>query len=295
VLLLALAIIDDIGAILVIAVSYSSGGAYLTGLGAAVGGLLGVVALQRVGARAPVLYLVPGCFVWYGFLHAGVHPTIAGVLLGLLTPVRSWFGEAGFLTEAQAAIEEFRTVAARRDHDEHHLLEALGRLKHARREALPPVVRLEAALNPWVAYGIMPLFALSNAGVTLDSVDLAGPGALAIALGVGLGLLVGKPLGIVGLGFVVIKLGLCRMPRGVDHRGLLVVGLLGGIGFTMALFIGTLAFEDASRLGVTKLAILIASATAGVIGLVVGRVALARRPGGDVALTVDEAERSTEF
>jgi len=171
----------------------------------------------------------------------------------------------------------------------------LGRLKHARREALPPVVRLEAALNPWVAYGIMPLFALSNAGVTLDAVDLAAPGASSIALGVGLGLMLGKPLGIVGMSFVVIKLGLCRLPRGVDHRGLFVVGLLGGIGFTMALFIGTLAFEDASTLGITKLAILLASAAAGIAGLVLGRVALPRRPGVDVALAVDEAERSTGF
>ena len=112
VLLLALAIIDDIAAILVIAVFYSSGGEYLTGLGLAAGGVVGVVALQRVGARTPALYLVPGCVVWYGFLRAGVHPTIAGVLLGLLTPVRSWFGEAGFLSEAQAAIEEFRTTVA---------------------------------------------------------------------------------------------------------------------------------------------------------------------------------------
>jgi NhaA family Na+:H+ antiporter len=294
VLLLALAIIDDIGAILVIALFYSTGDSYLAGVGIAASGVIGVIALQRIGARRPLFYIIPGGVVWYGFLAAGIHPTIAGVVLGLLTPVRSWFGKAGFLTEAEAAIGEFRRTAGRPDHDEHDLLHALRRLKHARREALPPVVRLESALNPWVAYCIMPLFALANAGVTLDTIDLHALGALSVALGIGLGLTLGKPVGIVGLSFVAIKLGLCQLPRGVSYRGLSVVGLLGGIGFTMALFIGHLAFADAAMLGVAKVSILVSSAAAGVLGLLAGRAVLPKRVIPAVAMTADQAERSPD-
>ncbi len=295
VLLLALAIIDDIGAILVIAIFYSSGGDYVGGLSVVAAGVLGVLLLQRIGVRSPWAYVVPGFVVWLGFLDAGIHPTIAGVLLGLMAPVRSWFGESGFIEEAEAALDEFRTTAARSDHDEHDLIHALDRIKQARTEALPPVVRLEEALNPWVAFGIMPLFALANAGVTLGSVDLGAAGAGAIALGVAVGLAVGKPAGIVGFSFLAVATGLSKPPRGVDFRGLAVVGLLGGIGFTMALFIGQLAFADAGSLGIAKLAVLVASAVAGILGLVLGWVALPRTLPEGAAISVDEAERSTDL
>jgi NhaA family Na+:H+ antiporter len=293
VLLLALAIIDDIGAILVIAIFYSSGGDYVGGLSVVGAGVLGVVLLQRIGVRSPWAYTIPGFVVWLGFLDAGVHPTIAGVLLGLMAPVRSWFGETGFIEEAEAALDEFRSTAARSDHDEHELVHALDRIKKARTEALPPVVRLEEALNPWVAFGIMPLFALANAGVTLGSVDVGAAGAGAIAMGVVVGLALGKPLGIVGCSFLAVASGLSKLPHGVDFRGLTVVGLLGGIGFTMALFIGQLAFTDAGSLGIAKLAVLVASAVAGILGLILGWLALPRELPAGAAVSVDLAERST--
>ncbi len=222
VLLLALAIIDDIGAILVIALFYSSG-IQVAGLAVALGGVLGTLALQRIGVRQVAVYIVPGLVVWAGMLSAGIHPTIAGVIMGLLTPAKSWFGEKGFLHEARDAIDEFSHKSKSPGGSDHELMPPLGRLDTARREAVAPVLRLESALHPWVAYGIMPIFALSNAGVSVGEVDLAGAETAVVALGVTLGLALGKPLGIVLFSLAVVKLGLCALPRGVDlagpHRG----------------------------------------------------------------------------
>ncbi len=268
VLLLALAIIDDIGAILVIALFYSSGivlgGFAIAGLGVAI-----VIVMQRVSVRNPFLYVAPGILVWAGILHAGIHPTIAGVILGLLTPVRSWFGHEGFVAETDRALDSLRSKAASEE-DPRKLLPELERINIARREAVPPVTRIEAALHPWVAFGIMPLFALANAGVSLGGLSDELSGAMGIALGVGLGLVVGKPLGIVAFSWVAVRSGLASLPRGVSWAGVLVVGCVAGIGFTMALFIGALAFSNTSMLAVAKVAVLIASAVAGAVGLTLG-------------------------
>lgn len=293
VLLLALAIIDDIGAILVIAVFYSSG-VKVAGLLLAAAGVGLVSVLQRIGVRRPLVYVLPGAVVWGGMLGAGVHPTIAGVILGLLTPVRPWFGERGFITEAADALAEFTHKS--KQHDETHaLLAPLERLETARREAVAPVVRLEVALHPWVAYGIMPIFALANAGVTLDAIDLNAPGATSIGLGVALGLLLGKPIGIVLVSLLAVRIGVSALPRGVDWRGLLVVGCVGGVGFTMALFIAELGFSDPSSLGVGKVFVLVGSVLAAIVGVIVGLVVLPKTLPTGAAADVHVAERSTDL
>ncbi len=292
VLLLALAIIDDIGAILVIALFYSSGVAW-SGLVIVGLGIVTVLVMQRVGVRNPFLYVAPGIVVWGGMLHAGIHPTIAGVILGLLTPVRSWFGHEGFVVETERALDSLRSKAAS-EKDTRKLLPELERINIARREAVPPVTRIEAALHPWVAFGIMPLFALANAGVALGGLGDGSSEATGIALGVGLGLVVGKPLGIVAFSWLAVRIGLASLPRGVSWAGVLIVGCVAGIGFTMSLFIGALAFMDASMLAIAKLTVLAASAFAGMVGLVVGYRFLPRGPSTDVAgTTPDDAERST--
>jgi len=292
VLLLALAIIDDIGAILVIALFYSSG-IQVVGLAIAAFGVALVIGLQRIGVRQPVVYIAPGLVLWGGMLYAGVHPTIAGVILGLLTPARSWFGEQGFLAEAKAALSEFHQRASRARADAHDLIEPLNRIATAQREAIPPVVRLESLLNPWVAFCIMPVFALSNAGVTLSMDALGAPGAASVAVGVAVGLCLGKPVGIVLVSLLATKLGLCTLPRGVNLRGLVVVGCVGGIGFTMALFIAQLAFRDPAQLGIAKIAVLGGSLAAGVLGVLAGLVLLPKQAEPNAAQSVDEAERST--
>jgi NhaA family Na+:H+ antiporter len=268
VLLLALAIIDDIGAILVIALFYSAGIAW-NGLAAGAIGIAIVLMMQRVGVRNSFLYMMPGVLVWGGILHAGIHPTIAGVILGLLTPARSWFGHEGFRKETEHALSSLRDMAAA-ELDPRRLLPVIERVNVASREAIPPVTRIEAALHPWVAFGIMPLFALANAGVSFGGIGTGASESTSIALGIGVGLVLGKPLGVVSFSWLAVRFNLASLPRGVSWGGIFVIGCVAGIGFTMALFIAALAFTDASMLSVAKLAVLLASAVAGIATIVIG-------------------------
>lgn len=273
VLLLALAIIDDIGAIIVIALFYSTG-LSLAGVLLALGGVAGVLILQRLGARRSLAYVVPGFVLWLGCLRAGIHPTVAGVILGLLTPAQAWFGERGFLVKVGQALDDFRGHAARDEHRPEDLFPALGDVKQAQREAVAPVVRLQASLHPWVAFVIMPLFALANAGVSLEGLRFDAPETVPVMTGVGLGLIVGKPLGVLALSFLAVRLRIALLPTGVSWTGIALVGAVAGIGFTMALFIAGLAFSDPASLGVAKLAILIASVVAGGSTLLMGKLLL---------------------
>ena len=245
-LLLTLAIIDDIAAILVIAFFYSSGIA-VAGLVVVGAGVLLVLALQWLGVRPALAYVLPGAVVWYGMLRAGMHPTLAGVLLGLLTPATAAFGRGKQRRDARRATD-------------------------ARRPAESPLVRVEAALHPWVAFGIMPLFAIANAGVSLAGLDLSAGAPLAVGSGIVLGLVLGKPLGILIASLAAVRLGLCSLPAGVRWGHILVLGLLGGIGFTMSIFISNLAFEDPALLAAAKFAVLVASALAATLGLGCGRL-----------------------
>jgi Na+:H+ antiporter, NhaA family len=236
-LLLTLAIIDDIGAILVIAFFYSSGIAWI-GLAIVAAGIALVLAMQWLGIRQALAYIVPGIICWYGMLTAGVHPTLAGVLLGLLTPATPNFGR-------------------------HRCIDPT---------AIAPVQQLEAALHPYVAFGIMPLFALANAGVNLAGLNLSAGQPRAVALGIIAGLLLGKPIGIVLAALAAVGLKLCALPENVTWRHMVLLGLLGGIGFTMSIFISNLAFEDPLLLAAAKFAVLIASFVAGALGLTLGKL-----------------------
>lgn len=256
VMLLSLAIADDIGAILVIAIGYTDG-LSLSWLAAGVGGMGLVMLLAYLGVRSIGVYMLVGGFVWLGFHESGVHATIAGVLLGLATPAHSWIGE-GTLAELSE-----KTFAVLRGEGleggaRHH---ALRQVETAARETISPLERLEAALHPWVAFLIMPLFAFANAGVVLDLADLADPVAVAVAAG----LVVGKPLGIVGFSALAVALGIARLPEGVGWGALTGGAFLAGIGFTMALFIADLALY-ADDLDAAKVGILGASLVCGVLG-----------------------------
>jgi NhaA family Na+:H+ antiporter len=294
VLLLALAIIDDIGAIVVIAIFYSSG-VSVGGLALAACGVLGVLFLQRIGVRRALVYVVPGFVIWLGCLEAGIHPTIAGVILGLLTPAKPWFGERGFLVAIRHAVEDFRGQTEREDHRTEDLIEPLDRVKVAHREAVAPAVRLQTILHPWVAFVIMPLFALANAGVALGGTSVREALTHRVLLGVVLGLVIGKPIGVVTASAIAIRARVAAMPAGVSWRGIALVGCVAGIGFTMAIFIADLAFADApATLGTAKLAVLLASVISGVIAVVVGALVLgAADP--RAARTPSEAEASAEL
>jgi len=266
VFLLALAIIDDVIAVLIIAVFYS-GGLDLAGFGVAGLGMVMVLVLQRIGIGAALPYVVPGALVWGGLLMTGAHPTLAGVVLGLMTPVRSRPMREDPVEAVSRIASELRDNDAVTANNERSLTRPLQQLSLARREILPPVVRVQAALHPWVSYGIMPLFALANAGVSLGSVDLAAPGPLRVLLGVALALVIGKPLGIVAVTWITVRLRLGRLPDGVSWGGVFLIGLLGGIGFTMSIFIAMLAYSDDGLLNAAKLGVLAGSLAAALLGL----------------------------
>lgn len=237
VLLLAIAIADDIAAVLIIAFFYAEGIAP-AGLALAAAGTVAGLVAHRAGLNAWIACLASGAVIWYGFLLAGIHPALAGVAAGLLVPMRPRGADAE-----------------------------------------PPAAQLESALHPWVAFGVMPLFALANAGVRFEGLDLASTLAQGLAGGIGLGLWVGKPLGIVVAAWLAVRSKLCRLPEGVAPAGIAVIGCLAGIGFTMSIFIAALAFEGPPLLAVAKFGVLAGSVGAAVAGLLLGRLLL--RPASD--------------
>jgi NhaA family Na+:H+ antiporter len=270
VFLLALAIIDDVIAVLIIAFFYS-GGLQFGGFIVVALGILIAVGFQRIGVGSAFPYILPGAIVWVGFLIAGAHPTLAGVVLGLMTPVSSIRMREDPLEVVSRVAEELRQSDAVQTKDAHRLETPLRQLHVARREILPPVVRVQTALHPWVAYGVMPLFALANAGVSLTGVDLSA-GAQSVMLGVGLALVLGKPLGVIGATWLAIRLGWSRFAPGMSWGGICLIGLLAGIGFTMSIFIAMLAFTDERLLNAAKLGVLSGSLIAALVGLAFGAV-----------------------
>jgi NhaA family Na+:H+ antiporter len=274
-LLLALAVIDDIAAIVIIALFYSHG-VSVSGLVIAAGAALVIVICQRVGIRSAWLYVLPAFAMWLGMLEAGVHPAIAGVALGLMTPVR-------FAPEREHARRRVATALAGLTSPQEsigksaqELAAPLRELRDAQIDLLPPVLRVQDALHPWVAFVVMPLFALANAGITLQGLQIDASFASLFA-GVAGGLLLGKPVGIAMATFLATRAGWCELPAGVNRAGILTLGCLGGIGFTMAIFIADLAFATPERLASVKFAVLASSVVAAVAGYLVGRRSLGRK------------------
>ncbi len=252
--LLSLAIADDVGAILVIAAAYSGSPDWVA-LGTAAAGFGLIYGLNRVGVRTVGVYAVAGVGVWLAVLNSGVHPTIAGVLLGLMTPSWVWVGPA---TLRDAVADVLVRVS---DGDGGAEDADFRRLEFAARESIPPLERLETDLHPWVGFVIMPVFALANAGVAIRPAAVDDPIAWAVVLG----LVVGKPVGIVGFSYLAVRLGLAQLPTGVNWKVMAGGGCLGGIGFTMSLFIAHLAlpeqYHDAGKVG-----ILLGSLTSALLG-----------------------------
>ncbi|MBV6272410.1 Na+/H+ antiporter NhaA [Alcaligenaceae bacterium CGII-47] len=266
ILLLALAIIDDIGAVLIIAFFYSGGLDY-SGFAVAGLGILMVLSLQKIGIGSAYAYVVPGAVIWIGLLMTGAHPTLAGVVLGFMTPVLPVRMRERPLDVVSRVSEELLSHDGDADKDATHLAQPLRELRRAQREMLSPVVRVQGALHPWVAYGVMPLFALANAGVSLGGIDLSASGPQWVMVGVALALVLGKPLGVIGVSWLMVRFGWCRLPPDVSWGGIALIGLLAGIGFTMSIFIAMLAFVDENLLGAAKLGVLLGSLVAALLGL----------------------------
>lgn len=270
VFLTALAIVDDIAAVLVIAVFYTADLAWGS-LGVAAFCLLMALGANRLGVRHPLPYALIGVVLWITVLQSGIHSTIAGVLLAFTIPSRTAINPRDFLNHGRAVLAHFEKAAQSGPFDIVSNLEqqiAVDALEDACEKVQPPLQRLEFALHPWVTFLIMPLFALVNAGVSFSG----DPGKLVvqpIALGVVLGLVFGKPIGIMLASWLAVKLGLASLPQNVSWRHIHGAGWLAGIGFTMSLFMTGLAFTDDAYLTAAKLGILIASLCAGVAGSVI--------------------------
>lgn len=269
--MLSLAIIDDIGAILVIAVGYSRDIDFLA-LGLGGGGLVTVALMRWLGVRAQLAYWAVGVLTWLAVYESGVHPTVVGVALGLMTPARPWVDEArfdSFLDWGRKA-EQPEGPANAKPEVVHQ------RLARAAKESLSAQQQLEALLHPWTAFLVLPLFALANAGIAVS----ATTGLDSIALATAVGLAVGKPLGIVAFTWLAVVLKVGAKPRDVTWPMLLGAGMLAGIGFTMALFVAQIAFQDAA-LNSAKLGVLAGSVVSAIAGLgllfVVGRTAAGPR------------------
>jgi len=269
--LTTLAIADDLGAVLVIALFYTSDVSLLN-LAIGFGFLCLLVGGNRLGVRSPIFYGLIGIGgLWLAFLMSGVHATIAGVLAAMAIPATVKIDEAGYVARMRRQLEAFSALEPNQvdtlTEDQLHAIEETIRLS---RHASTPLQRLEHQLHPLVVYVVMPLFALANAGVELPS-DL--PSALAgkVALGVALGLLVGKPVGILLVCGLVVRLGWARVGGEFSWAQLVGAAFLGGIGFTMSLFINELALESEALRQQAKLGILLASIVAGAVGFAVLR------------------------
>jgi Na+:H+ antiporter, NhaA family len=268
VFVLALAIIDDIGAILVIGVGYSHG-FYLVPFLLALGGLAVTLFMQWVGVRTVAAYWVVGILTWAAMHESGIHPTIAGVALGLLTPVRPWVDETRFDTFLAWARDAIEPATNYPNPESEGVRRAVAR---AARESISPQRRLESSVHPWSAFVVLPIFALANAGVAISTVDPTDT----ITLGVIAGLVVGKPIGIFLFSWLSVLLGIARKPDDVGWMHMLGAGMLAGIGFTMSLFIANLAFAG-TELELAKFGILMASLISGIAGMAMLFVVTAKK------------------
>ena len=259
-LLLGVAVIDDIGAILVVAFYYTDA-LHLAWLMTAVISLAAIAALARVGVRYMPVYVALALVAWFATLESGVHATIAGVAIGLLTPVRPFQEPAAVAVEARGVVG-----AAGRGERE---VDAMGwlRLAWLSREAVPPLIRVEHGLHQWSSFVVLPIFALANAGIPLDRDALQAATETPIALAVAAGLLVGKTLGLTAGALLAVRLGLSVLPRGVGWTQIVGVAALAGIGFTVSLFITELAYDDEAIVSAAKIGVLAGSALAAVLGM----------------------------
>ncbi|MBX0329738.1 Na+/H+ antiporter NhaA [Oscillochloris sp. ZM17-4] len=267
----AVAIVDDLIAVLVIAIFYSADLNMLAlGVGLAVLALLAIFNWQ--GIRSPLVYSVLGVIVWLAFLESGVHATIAGVLIALTIPARYRIDGVTFRQRAHALLHTFdpsdepQAQMLTDDRQQHAVLA----LEDLCEQVQAPLQKLEHQLQGWVTWLIMPVFALANAGIALDSVRLDLE-SLPMVLGVVVGLVLGKPIGLLGATWLAVRSGVAVLPHGITWGAMAGAGVLAGIGFTMSIFIATLAFSAPDALATIKLAILVASLLAGTLGVLLLR------------------------
>jgi NhaA family Na+:H+ antiporter len=264
--LISLAIFDDLGAIAVIALFYGSS-LDLAAIGYAAAAMGALILLNRTGVKNLIPYLILGVVLWFSVSASGIHPTVAGVLLALTIPVRSKISGEKFINVCQLELEAFSEHEA----DRKNMLltdnqqDALESLADAYDAVQNPLVRLQHRLHPISAFFIMPLFALANAGVLISGISFSV--LEPISLGILLGLVLGKPIGIAGFAYIATRLGWTQKPTSIAWKHVIGAGMLGGVGFTMSIFIANIAFENEATIALGKLFILSSSMVMGVLGV----------------------------
>lgn len=268
--LLALATVDDVGAILVIAIFYTD---HLTLIPLMwfVIMIAIILVMQRLGVRTAASYVPVGVLCWFAVLSSGVHATVAGVVLGLLTPTEPVRTKRSFSGMAGTLINTMQDSITRDDNDAAEAI--LGKVEQLVTETEAPADRLVRLLHPWTAYLVLPFFALANAGVTFNTSVLKSAFLSPVTLGVGLGLFLGKCVGIAGFAYVASRLNVSKLMPGLTWLHMLGLGMLGGIGFTISLFISDLAFKEQLIVDMAKIGIFAASVLSGIAGFALLRFA----------------------
>jgi NhaA family Na+:H+ antiporter len=254
--LLTFAITDDVGSILVIAIYYTAQFS-LPAMGVAVAILALMLAMRWLGFRSTLAYLLPAVLFWVAMLKSGVHATIAGVILGAITPAKSPGCKSTFAETVRDMLPDVRDSLDKEKSERDEVM--LGRIEELARRTESPLERLERMVHPWTSYLVLPLFALMNAGVALSAEFVRQAFTSAVTWGVMAGLLAGKVAGVTGLAWLAVRLGWAALPGGVAWRHIAGAGLIGGVGFTVSLFITGLAFTDKAFVEEAKFGVLVAS------------------------------------
>lgn len=267
--LLALAIVDDLGAIIVLALFYPSHELNFVFMGLALVVFLILILFNKMKVNSPYVYMMFGLVLWYFVFRSGIHATIAGVLLAITIPSKTTINEVRFFVKVKHLLEKFKengnseveVLANPKQmeviHDINEEVDAINPLMH----------RFESALHPISHFLIIPLFALANAGVTLDGSILQMSPMPAVVPGIFFGLLLGKPIGITLFSYISVKTGLAELPGGVPWKQIFAIGMVAGIGFTMSIFVDNLAFSDPVHLNLGKAAILVTSFVSAICGM----------------------------
>lgn len=275
--ILALAIVDDIGAVLVIAIFYTSQISFISLVTAA--GLIGLlIIMNRIGVRNLLIYTIVGLALWLAFLKSGVHATVAGVLLAFTIPSSSRINTKKFTNETDLLIKNFDKAGEHGDNvlTNSDRLSIIEQIENYCEKILTPLQRFEHGLHPLVTFFIMPVFALANAGVSIGG-NFSESISNVISIGIILGLFLGKQIGIFSFSYLAVKLKLASRPEGVSWKKIYAAAILGGIGFTMSLFIANLAFSSDELLNISKVGILSGSIVSGIVGFVILKSALNKK------------------
>lgn len=268
VFLTALAIVDDLGAIIVLAIFYPTHALHFDMLlyAALVAGFLYL--LNRNKVRGTLFYIIPGVVLWWLILQSGIHATIAGVILALTIPSKTLINEVRFSVRMKYLLHKFKDVSnseievLANPHQQHIIHQMDNHIE----EINPLMHKFESALHPWVTFAIMPIFALANSGVELSG-GLMQDSIPPVAIGIFLGLFLGKPIGIFLFSLISVKLKFAELPSGTNWKQVFALGMIAGIGFTMSIFIDSLAFDDQNLVNIGKAAILGTSSIAAILGL----------------------------